>query len=172
MKLDSFTTCTAADGYLTGLQFLFSLNPYDMSNEDEFIEMGAFGTTSGDGIECQTLNIVESGLDRIRASSTGADTGVNNIRYYRGNRSKYFGDKDQKDYVQWKFSEEDELVGVYGRQSERGIEQLGFITLDTACQAAAEEAKPADEEEETEDEKTIDFVPVEDMPKPEVKEEE
>ena len=99
MKLDSFTTCTNTDGFITGLQFLFSLNPYDMSNEDEFVEMGGFGVLAGQGIECRTLNLVDSGLDRIRASSESAESGVNSIRYYRGNRSKYFGDEDQTDYT-------------------------------------------------------------------------
>ena len=28
------------------------------------------------------------------------------------------------------------MIGLYGRQTEAGIAQLGFITLDTACQLA------------------------------------
>jgi len=64
--------------------------------------------------------------------------------------------------TEWEFKSENPLVGLYGRQSERGIEQIGFITLDTVCQAAAEDLikeeenvidieEPVVETEETED---------------------
>jgi len=142
MKLDSFTTCTDGDGDVTGIQFLFSLNPYDKENEDDFIEMSSIGKMTG---TCKTLNLT-GGLDRIRASSKSDSSGVNNIKYYRGSKVKSFGDSDADEYTEWQFNEDNELVGVYGRQSERGIEQLGFITLDTACQAAAE-FKPEPEEQ-------------------------
>jgi hypothetical protein len=53
--------------------------------------------------------------------------------------------------VSWEFDDENPLVGLYGRQNESGITQLGFITLNTACQLAAEEVvKPADPVEPTE----------------------
>jgi len=73
----------------------------------------------------------------------------------------------------WDFTEDKPLVGVYGETSERGIEKLGMIRLNLACQAAHDETQPFEEvatdvteeqmEEETTDEKVeIDFKPIED----------
>lgn len=104
--------------------------------------MGAIGNMEGD---CTTLKLT-GGLDRIRAYK-GALPGVRSIRFYRGNLAKTYG-KMKDDYTQWLFTEENPLVGVYGRHNEHGIEQLGFISLDTACQA-----KPLEFVEEEEEEK-------------------
>merc|ERR1712066_20107 len=41
--------------------------------------------------------------------------------------------------TKWEFNDANPLVGLYGRQTATGITQLGFITLDTACQAAHED---------------------------------
>ena len=46
-----------------------------------------------------------------------------------------------EDFTQWVFDEEKPLVGVYGRYWD-DITQMGFITLDTACQALIEEEEP------------------------------
>lgn len=52
--------------------------------------------------------------------------------------------------MEWTFDDENPLVGLYGRQNEDGITQLGFITLDTACQLAADKVvEPVDPVEPT-----------------------
>jgi len=33
----------------------------------------------------------------------------------------------------WNFSDEKQLIGIYGEQSANGIEKLGMITLDLKC---------------------------------------
>lgn len=48
----------------------------------------------------------------------------------------------------WDFTEDKPLVGVYGETSDRGIEKLGMIRLDLACQAAIDAAQVNDEGEE------------------------
>jgi len=60
------------------------------------------------------------------------------------------------------------LMGLYGEQSENGIETLGFITLDTACQAALDKhpvmiVDEGDDKEPTDGFEVLDtyFVPEE-----------
>ena len=79
--------------------------------------------------ECETLKVTGM-IDRIRASAP-ADN-VKNVRFFRGNLARTYGDVTE-DYSEWSFTAETPLVGLYGRQSETGIDQLGFITLDKAC---------------------------------------
>jgi hypothetical protein len=79
---------------------------------------------------CQKITL-SGGFDRVRASSNDANSGVNSIRFYRGNSKKTYGKIDD-DFTEWNFTEDKPLVGFYGRQSDRGIEQLGFITLDSS----------------------------------------
>lgn len=55
-------------------------------------------------------------------------------------------------YTQWDFTDDQQIVGVYGNHSERGIERLGFITLDTECQAAAPDQAFVEEAEDQEGE--------------------
>ena len=43
----------------------------------------------------------------------------------------------------WSFSDDNPLVGIYGRQTDSGIIQLGFITLNTKCQTSAKEGNNA-----------------------------
>lgn len=118
-----------------------ALDPYSKANAEstERFEMGAIGNMDG---ECTSLQLT-GGLDRIRAYD-GALPGVRNIRFYRGNLAKTYG-KIQDQFTQWLFTEENPLVGIYGRQNENGIEQLGFITLDTVCQATPVEVVKEEE---------------------------
>ena len=44
------------------------------------------------------------------------------------------------DFKQWFFSLTKPLIGLYGRQNPEGIDQLGVISLDTGCQAQADQA--------------------------------
>ena len=65
-----------------------------------------------------TLKSAESGIDIQYRMSKGEMT----IGYVR-----------KSDFEEWQFTEANPLVGVWGRQTELGIAQLGFITLDTEC---------------------------------------
>jgi hypothetical protein len=44
-----------------------------------------------------------------------------------------YGQIEADNFETWKFTAENPLIGLYGRQTEAGISQLGFVTLDTAC---------------------------------------
>jgi len=63
-------------------------------------------------------------------------------------KKKEYGDLVDNNLVSWNFDDANPLVGLYGRQTESAITQLGFITLDTACQLAA--TKPVEPVEPTE----------------------
>lgn len=41
-------------------------------------------------------------------------------------------------HTEWEFDEKNPIIGLYGRQSETHITQLGTISLDTECQLALE----------------------------------
>ena len=71
----------------------------------------------------------------------------------------------------WDFSGGNAIVGAYGNQSERGIERLGFITLDTACQYKIEENIEEAEEEKcnTEEDEIVVFDKVEESSEKEQK---
>ena len=69
---------------------------------------------------CQTLTLSDS-FSSIRASSNLSNSGVNNLSFHRGSMKKTYGEIDE-DYTEWVFTEDKPLVGIYGRQSERGIE--------------------------------------------------
>ena len=133
MRIHSFTTCVDSHGYVIGLQFSLTSNPYSADEDSEaIIELGAIGNMNGD---CTTLTL-EGGFDKIRAYES--EYGVRNLRFYREDRAKTYG-KLKDEFTEWLFTNETPLVGLYGRQSTNGIEELGFITLDTACQGLPNE---------------------------------
>lgn len=149
MRLHSFKTCQDSDDNVIGIQFFMAVNPYTEVDVDLY-EMAPIGLMEG---ICHTVK--PSGpLHQIRAA--GGDDGVTGIKYYNGDEKQY-GDVPKRRWkkTDWEFSEDQPLVGLYGRQSERGIEQIGFITLDTQCQLAAEIVV---EEEETAEETTVPVV--------------
>ena len=59
-----------------------------------------------------------------------------------------------EEFTQWVFDEQEPLVGVYGRQWD-DITQMGFITLDTACQAQIIEEQEIIDEPVVELEETL-----------------
>jgi len=76
-------------------------------------------------------------LDKVKASYK-SHAGVNAIKFKRGDEVVEFGEVEGTlgdDKMTWKFEGEKTLVGLYGESSARGIEKLGMITLDLACQA-------------------------------------
>ena len=142
MRLHSITTCSDSTDSVTGLQFFLASNPYEDGVSDLY-EMQAIGQMTG---ECETLKLPD-GLDRIKASLSPEESDLS-IKYkvFSEVLSKVYGDIDKEDFVQWDFTEEKPLVGLYGRQSEAGIDQLGFITLNIECQLAHEEVIVTPEE--------------------------
>jgi hypothetical protein len=84
---------------------------------------------------CETLELTD-GLGKIKASlSSGAQSSGVSITYkhYSNELIKTYGEIDSEGKTTWHFTDDQPLVGLYGRQTETGIAQLGFITLDTAC---------------------------------------
>ena len=149
MRIHSITTCTDTD-YVSGLQFIMALNPYE-SVDEELITMDPIGKIEG---TCKTVKLPE-GLDEIKSSFREESSGLSVIYIIRGdiNKAVRYGDVTPAKIVDWEFDDANPLVGLYGRQNESGITQLGFITLDTVCQAAREEVsepvKPTEPEEQT-----------------------
>lgn len=83
--------------------------------------------------DCETIEL-RGPLDKIRIAIS-SDGGLNGIRYYRGRRGKTYGSV-RRGYTDTRFSEDKPVVGLYGSHNGSRIEQLGFLTLDTECQAA------------------------------------
>jgi len=111
------------------------MNPYEAVDEEVY-DMAPIGVMAGD---CEALELPE-GLDKIKASLNSADSGVSIMyKVFGGALKETYGELNDNNMVEWRFTDENPLVGLYGRQTETGISQLGFVTLDTACQAAIEE---------------------------------
>merc|ERR1719336_1176455 len=94
--------------------------------------MTPIGLMSG---ECEKLDLPQ-GLDKIKATMNTLESSLS-IKYkiFVTDLLQTYGEvTDEK--TTWSFTEENPLIGLYGRQTEAGITQLGFITLDTACQLA------------------------------------
>jgi len=112
-----------------------AMNPYEAVDEEVY-DMAPIGVMTGD---CEALELPE-GLDKIKASLNSADSGVSIMyKVFGGALKETYGELNDNNIVEWRFTDEAPLVGLYGRQTESGISQLGFVTLDTACQAAVEE---------------------------------
>ena len=65
---------------------------------------------------------------------------------------KVYGVLDEKygdihvPHTEWHFTSSNPLIGLYGRASELRIEEVGFITLNTECQATLAEDEISSEE--------------------------
>ena len=83
--------------------------------------------------DCDTIMTPE-GLDEIAATISLNKSG---IRYQKGRRDirETRGELDSHSQTEWYFTEDKPLVGMYGRLSNLGLSQIGFITLDKECQA-------------------------------------
>ena len=130
MRLQGITTCHT-EGRVTGLQFHMALDPYEAIDEEAY-DMAPIGLMSGN---CEKLDLPQ-GLDRIKASMNAQESSLS-IKYkiFDADLLQTYGEVTD-DKTTWAFTEENPLVGLYGRQTDAGIVQLGFITLDTACQLA------------------------------------
>merc|ERR1719336_3633474 len=87
------------------------------------------------GGECEKLDLPQ-GLDKVKATMNPLESSLS-IKYkiFDADLLQEYGEVTEEKTT-WSFAEENPLVGLYGRQTEAGITQLGFITLDTACQLA------------------------------------
>ena len=129
MRLHSITTCHD-DGDVYGLQFHMAMNPYEAVGEEVY-DMAPIGVMSK-GV-CDVLELPE-GLTRIKVNLQSAEAGLD-IQYKIANGvlKETYGQIEADNFETWKFTAENPLIGLYGRQTEAGISQLGFVTLDTAC---------------------------------------
>lgn len=130
MRLQGITTCHT-EGKVTGLQFHMALDPYEAVDEEVY-DMTPIGLMSG---ECEKLDLPQ-GLDKVKATMNPLESSLS-IKYkiFDTDLLQTYGEFTSEKTT-WSFSEENPLIGLYGRQTEYGIAQLGFITLDTACQLA------------------------------------
>ena len=96
-----------------------ALNPYE-SEEIEVYDITAMtpiGLMSGD---CEQLELPQ-GLDKIKATMNSQESSVNIVyKIFNANLRQVYGDvTDER--TTWTFTEENPLVGLYGRQTEDGI---------------------------------------------------
>ena len=129
MRLHSIKTCKDTDGNVSGLQFSLATNIYNYSGT-EILHMEPIGHMTG---QCDTL-VLRADFDTIHATLT--PSGLDIIyRYHDGPSgiAKSYGAIDEDKATVWIFDHANPVIGLYGRHTEAGIAQLGFITLDTAC---------------------------------------
>ena len=61
---------------------------------------------------------------------------MNGVVYIRGENNKTYGNFNDSDQTQnWYLSVSEPIVGIYGVESQQGIDKLGFITLNMQCQS-------------------------------------
>ena len=92
------------------------------------------GNMTGD---CTTVGLTEH-LTMIKASGNPSN-GVEAIKFKESENhykiGQLYGDVGE-DKILWDFSDNIMPVGVWGETTERGIEKLGFVTVNRECQAA------------------------------------
>jgi len=136
VRLHGVKTCHT-DGNVTGLQFFMAEDPYQSVGEVPY-DMKPIGPMTG---ECDYLELKE-GLDEIKATLRNNESGLSMMYQIKDSPNEMkveYGNVKLVRRTKWEFNDANPLVGLYGRQTATGITQLGFITLDTACQAAHEE---------------------------------
>merc|ERR1712113_1267341 len=136
MRLHGVKTCHT-DGNVTGLQFFMAEDPYQSVGEVPY-DMKPIGPMTG---ECDYLELKE-GLDEIKATLRNNESGLSMMYQIKDSPNEMkveYGNVKLVRRTKWEFNDSNPLVGLYGRQTATGITQLGFITLDTACQAAHED---------------------------------
>ena len=79
------------------------------------------------------MTLEGGGIEKIRASFSQEDLTVNAIHYYKGGNKVEYGTLLENGFTEWVFSEEEPLIGLYGREQNSLISQLGVITYDTSC---------------------------------------
>lgn len=69
-----------------------------------------------------------------------------------------------EDKQKWEFDTGFPVIGVYGNQSDRGIEKLGFITLNEKCQLELDAVVEPAESDGNDDEEGVKEVDTLDEP--------
>ena len=139
MKLDGFVMCTDGDN-VTGLQFFLTQTPYLETEYAELLLLDPIGQMTGD---CGSLRF-SGPVDHVKAS-TKRNNGVRGLAFHYEDKKAEVGGSlggFRVSTQDWHFTEDQELIGVYGESSPNGIEKLGFITLDLQCQAAIDAEGP------------------------------
>jgi hypothetical protein len=158
MSLDGFTVCTDGDN-VVGLQFFLTETPYLVDAYAPLLYLEPIGSMTGN---CGSLRF-SGPVDQVKAASKN-NKGLQGISFHYEDKIAAIGELDGRKVETnlWTFTEEKALVGIYGESSPNGIEKLGMITLDLACQAGLDAAGPHehDEEEKTGEPVVIDLEPV------------
>jgi len=74
-----------------------------------------------------------SPFDKIRSSFIQDLLRVNAIQFDKGENKLTFGTVLDNGFTEWEFSDDNELLGLYGRMGNDHITQLGLITLNKDC---------------------------------------
>ena len=127
MRPHSVKTCRI-DESVTGIQIILANNAYK-TNANNFIKLDPLGSMTGN---CDTVKL-PGDVNKIKASKLAGDMSIEYKIY--GQLNQKYGELDSTYSKFWHFTDSNPLVGLYGYQSEAGIEELGFITLNTSCQS-------------------------------------
>ena len=139
MKLFAFNVCMDESKNVYGLQLILSKNAYNESMENSTtIALDPIGTM--EGLNCIKGVKLESPIVKVKAQYSETLHLVSGFKFW------FEDDEDDElqvgweriedpvfgeDQMSWRFNQSLPLIGLYGHQSDRGIEKLGFITLDT-----------------------------------------
>ena len=131
MRLDGFVTCYNSDGAIVGLQFFLSDTPYLGQGYAKLLNLDPIGVMTGD---CGSFRF-PAPVTGVKAASK-KNKGIQGLEFYYADKVAKVGDMDgwKVNTQSWSFTEENALMGVYGEESPNGIEKLGMITQDWACQ--------------------------------------
>ena len=96
-----------------------ALKPYESEEVEvyDITPMTPIGLMSGD---CEQLELPQ-GLDKIKATMNAQESSVSIVyKIFNANLRQIYGDiTDER--TAWTFTEDNPLVGLYGRQTEDGI---------------------------------------------------
>ena len=85
----------------------------------------------GDLENCEVLPLTTRRFEQFRASFLDGD---NSIQYFKEGIKKTYGEMPTKSgYTNWKFSDQNRLIGLHGRVQSGVITQLGVITVSEEC---------------------------------------
>ena len=134
MRLHAITTCTNKWDDVTGIQFTLATEAYtdeiSLSNERIKVQLGEIGNLEGD---CETIKL-NGAVDEVQVSIGGKyiANGIQSVTWIRGDRGKSYGARSAQ-VTKFNFSEDKQLIGVYGKHNDYGIQKLGFISYDATC---------------------------------------
>ena len=74
----------------------------------------AVGVLDGAGDICRELKLEDGGVEKMRASFHQEFQRVNAIRFDKGDKKLTYGNLLENGFIEWEFSEESPLMGLYG----------------------------------------------------------